>query len=110
MVGDQPEEEEKEEEEESGSDDEGGAVGGAIRTRPSPGDLPPSDEESSDEDSDSQVQLHISVFKTSYHAYALPHPPFPSLSFPPTLSPLSPPPFSPHTCSYSRIKPRGLRA
>ena len=74
MVGDQPEEEEKEEEEEeSGSDDEGGAVGGAIRTRPSPGDLPPSDEESSDEDSDSQVQLHISVFQTSYHAYALPH-------------------------------------
>ena len=79
MVGDQPEEEEKEEEEESGSDDEGGAVGGAIRTRPSPGDLPPSDEESSDEDSDSQVQLHISVFQTSYHAYTLPHPPFPSL-------------------------------
>ena len=111
MVGDQAEEEEKEEEEESGSDDEGGAVGGAIRTRPSPGDLPPSDEESSDEDSDSQVQLHISVFQTSYHAYTLPHPPFPSLS--PFLLPFllcPPPPFSPLTCSYSRIKPRGLRA
>ena len=59
VVGDQPEKEE--EEEESGSDDEGGAMGGAIRTRPSPGDLPPSDE-LSDEESDDQVQLHVSVF------------------------------------------------
>ena len=107
MVGDQPEEEKEEEEEESGSDDEGGAVGGAIRTRPSPGDLPPSDEESSDEDSDSQVQLHISVFQTSYHAYTLPHPPFLSLS--PFLLPFLLCP-TPHTCSYSRIKPRGWRA
>ena len=98
MVGDQPEEEE-EEEEESGSDDESGAMGGAIRTRPSPGDLPPSDEESSDEDLDSQVQLHISVLQTSYHACALPHPPCPS------LSPLSVP--SSFPCSYSGINQGG---